>query len=172
MHVLLYGGDQVRIELELGAGVRRGVILEARRVMKIADLMSRRVHVAGPDLDAETAWRCMQQLEVRHLVVVDAQEQVIGLLSARDLGGRHGAPVRRHKRVRDLMTHDPLVLDPEADVRRAAELLRGFSIGCFPVVAGTALVGIVTTSDLLDALSGYEIGQSAGRRSTRLSTYE
>jgi CBS domain-containing protein len=140
--------------------------------MKIADLMSRRVHVAGPDLDAETAWRCMQQLHVRHLVVVDQREQVIGLLSERDLGGRHGAALREQRTVRDLMTPEPLVLDPEANVHQAAELLRGFSIGCFPVVSGTTLVGIVTTSDLLEALAGYEIGQSDGRSSTRLSTYE
>jgi CBS domain-containing protein len=140
--------------------------------MKIADLMSRRVHVAGPDLDAETAWRCMQQLQVRHLVVVDGQEQVIGLLSEHDLGGRHGAQVRHDRSVRDLMTPEPLCLDPEANVQQAAELLRGFSIGCFPVVSGTALVGIVTTSDLLECLGGYEIGQSEGRSNTRLLTYE
>jgi len=138
--------------------------------MKIADLMSRRVHVAGPDLDAETAWRCMQQLHVRHLVVVDEREQVIGLLSERDLGGRHGAQLRDGRSVRDLMTPDPIVLEPEVDVHRAAELLRGLSIGSFPVVAGGALVGIVTTSDLLDLLGSYEIGQSVGRSSTRLST--
>ena len=140
--------------------------------MKIADLMSRRVHVAGPELDAETAWRCMQQLHVRHLVVVDAREQVIGLLSEGDLGGRHGAQLRHQKSVRDLMTPDPIVLDPEVDVHQAAELLRGLSIGCFPVVSGSALVGIVTTSDLLEVLAGYEIGQSVGRMSTRLSLYE
>ena len=140
--------------------------------MKIADLMSPRVHVAGPDLDADTAWRCMQQLHVRHLVVVDAQEQVIGLLSERDVGGRHGDELRRGRTVRDLTTADPIVLDPEAEVHQAAELLRGLSLGCFPVVSGTTLVGIVTTSDLLEVLAGYEIGQSVGRISTRLSTYE
>jgi acetoin utilization protein AcuB len=140
--------------------------------MKIADLMSRRVHVAGPELDAETAWRCMEQLHVRHLVVVDDREQVIGLLSEGDLGGHHGAALRHHKTVRELMTPDPIVLDPELSVQKTAELLRGLAIGCFPVVAGAALVGIVTTSDLLDVLAGYEIGQSDGRMSTRLSLYE
>jgi len=140
--------------------------------MKIADLMSRRVHVAGPDLDADTAWQCMQQLHVSHLVIVDDAEHVIGLLSERDLGGHHGEDTRHGRTVRDLMAPDPTVLDPEDDVHQAAELLRGLSLGCFPVVSGMTLVGIVTTSDLLDVLAGYEIGQSAGRRSTRLSTYE
>jgi CBS domain-containing protein len=134
--------------------------------------MSRSVHVAGPDLDAEAAWRCMQQLHVRHLVIVDEQEQVIGLISESDLGGRHGAEIRHSKPVRNLMTPEPMVLDPEVDVRQAAELLRGLSVGCFPVVSGSALVGIVTTCDLLEILASYEIGQSDGRKSTRLSTYE
>jgi len=120
--------------------------------MKIAEIMSQRVHVAGPDLDAEAAWRCMQQLHVRHLVVVE-NDRVIGLISESDLGGRHGEPVRSARRVRELMTPDPIVLDPDADVRAAAELLRGLSIGCFPVVAGAELVGIVTISDLLDLIA-------------------
>jgi acetoin utilization protein AcuB len=129
-----------------------GPVLEISETMKIAEIMSQRVHVAGPDLDAEAAWRCMQQLHVRHLVVVE-NERVIGLISERDLGGRHGEPVRATRRVRELMTPDPIVLDPDADVRAAAELLRGLSIGCFPVVAGAELVGIVTISDLLDLLA-------------------
>lgn len=120
--------------------------------MKIAEIMSQRVHVAGPDLDAEAAWRCMQQLHVRHLVVVE-NERVIGLISERDLGGRHGEPVRATRCVRELMTPDPIVLDPTAEVQTAAELVRGLSIGCFPVVAGTELVGIVTISDLLDLIA-------------------
>lgn len=121
-------------------------------IMKIAEIMSKNVHVSGPDLDAESAWRCMQQLRVRHLVVVE-DERVIGLLSERDLGGRRGEPVRDGRRVRDLMTPDPMVLDPDTEVRAAAELLRGLALGCFPVVAGAQLVGILTTSDLLDLVA-------------------
>jgi acetoin utilization protein AcuB len=126
--------------------------LKYRQAMKIAEIMSQTVHVTGPDLDAESAWRCMQQLHVRHLVVVEG-DRVIGLLSERDLGGRRGDVVRDGRRVRDLMTPDPIVLDPDAEVRAAAELLRGLSLGCFPVVAGAQLVGILTTSDLLDLVA-------------------
>jgi acetoin utilization protein AcuB len=116
--------------------------------MKISQIMSQRVHVTGADLEAEAAWRCMQQLHVRHLVVVE-NDRVIGIISEHDLGGRHGEPVRESRRVRELMTPDPIVLDPDADVRAAAELVRGLSIGCFPVVAAGQLVGIITVSDLL-----------------------
>ena len=125
--------------------------------MKISEIMSQRVHVAGPDLDAAAAWRCMQQLHVRHLVVVE-NERVIGLISERDLGGRHGEPVREGRSVRELMTPEPIVLEPQTDVRAAAELLRGLSIGCIPVVEGSDLVGIVTISDLLDLIAAPPTG--------------
>ena len=119
--------------------------------MKISEIMSREVHVTGPDVDAQTAWRCMQQLHVRHLIVVEG-ERVIGLISERDLGGRHGDPLRETRAVRELMTPEPITLDPEADVRTVSDLVRGLSIGSFPVVSNGQLVGIVTTSDLLDLI--------------------
>jgi predicted transcriptional regulator len=38
-------------------------------------------------------------------------------------------------------------------VRQAATLMRGWSIGCLPVVDGQGLVGIVTVSDLLGLIA-------------------
>ena len=69
--------------------------------MKIADLMSRRVHVAGPELDAETAWWCLQQLHVCHLVVVDNREQVIGLLSEREQTVKRRNEEHRQRKARE-----------------------------------------------------------------------
>jgi acetoin utilization protein AcuB len=41
---------------------------------------------------------------------------------------------------------------PEMTLRQAANRMRGRSIGCLPVVEGDDLVGIVTTTDLLELL--------------------
>jgi CBS domain-containing protein len=47
----------------------------------------------------------------------------------------------------------PLVtVDPLATVRKTANLMRGRTIRCVPVVEGKRLVGIVTVSDLLELL--------------------
>jgi CBS domain-containing protein len=42
---------------------------------------------------------------------------------------------------------------PEMAVRQAASLMRGWTIGCLPVVERGKLVGIVTVSDLLDLVA-------------------
>ncbi|MFN0251785.1 MAG: CBS domain-containing protein [Kofleriaceae bacterium] len=114
--------------------------------------MSKHVRGVNPDIDAESAWVYMQTSKVRHLVVVDGNA-VVGVLSERDLGGSNGSVLRAQRTVRDLMTPHALALTPETDVSDAAKLLRGMAIGCFPVMTGKDLVGIITTSDLLDIVA-------------------
>ena len=55
------------------------------------------------------------------------------------------------------MTRDAVTIEPQATLRRAAGTMRGRAVGCLPVVDHGKLVGIVTTSDLLDALARGEI---------------
>jgi CBS domain-containing protein len=119
--------------------------------MQIDEIMTKAVRVIAPELDAERAWQTMRTARVRHLVVMDG-DQAIGILSERDLGGTRGAAVRKGQRVRDLMTTDVVAVAPDENLRRAANLLRGHVIGCLPVIDGKKLVGIVTTTDLLDLI--------------------
>lgn len=120
--------------------------------MQIQQIMSKHVRGVDPDVDAESAWTYMQQSQVWHLMVVE-RTRVIGVISERDLGSTHGGPLRAERKVRDLMTPHAFALSPDTDVRDAAKLLRGLVIGCFPVMDGKELVGILTTSDLLDVLA-------------------
>jgi acetoin utilization protein AcuB len=50
------------------------------------------------------------------------------------------------------MTHDVLTVEPDTPLDDAARLLRRERIGALPVVSGGRIVGIVTRSDLLEAL--------------------
>lgn len=120
--------------------------------MLVASIMSREVRVVSPDASAERAWQFMQEEHIRHLVVVDV-ENVVGVLSDRDLGGAHGALARAGKTARDLMTPHAIVIGADTDVREVAKILRDLTIDCFPVVDGRQLVGIITTTDLLDVVA-------------------
>lgn len=55
------------------------------------------------------------------------------------------------KRVGDLMTQDPVVIEPDADIAEAEGLLSMYRIGGLPVVADGELVGVLSQSDILDA---------------------
>ena len=66
--------------------------------------------------------------------------------------------MRRNRTSGELMTGRVVTVPPTTTVRQAANLMRGRSIGCLVVTAGTRIVGIVTVSDLLELL-----GQGADR---------
>jgi len=52
--------------------------------------------------------------------------------------------------LRDLMTADPLTLEPEMSLRDAIERLSGAGVSGAPVVSGKRLVGVVSATDILE----------------------
>lgn len=119
--------------------------------MRLGDIMERAVATIGTDDPADLAWEKMRRGHIHHLVVMDGRS-VVGVLSARDLGGARGAGLREARSVADLMTTHVVTATPTTTVREAANLLRGRSIGCLPIIDKGALRGIVTITDLLELL--------------------
>lgn len=119
--------------------------------MRIADIMTREVLTVSPEMPAFEAWELMKARGVRHLVVRERND-VTGVLSQRDAGGRFGANLRARALVGDMMTPSVIVIEPETTVRRAATLMRGRNIGALVVMHGKRLCGIVTVSDLLGVI--------------------
>jgi len=134
--------------------------------MRVQDVMTEGVQTIAPTSSAEDAWELMRRNDFHH-VVVTRGSRVVGLLSHRDAGGRQGAPVRRGRTVEELMTRPVVTLEPTATVRKAANLMRGHSIGCVVVTDRGRVVGIVTVADLLDLLGrGVDRPAALGERQT------
>jgi CBS domain-containing protein len=55
--------------------------------------------------------------------------------------------------VKDVMASRVVSVDPDAPLAEAAAPLREHKIGCLPVVAGDALVGVLTEGDFLALLA-------------------
>lgn len=117
--------------------------------MRMFEIMTPDVETISPDDDSVTAWNRMRVAGIHHLVVVD-DDAIVGIVSERDLGGRVGP--KQKQLVRDVMNVHVVTIEAEATIKRAANVLRGRSIGCLPVVRGDELVGIVTTTDMLELL--------------------
>src|SRR5690242_13242734 len=120
-------------------------------MMRLSEIMTPRVVTIAPDASATAAWIRMRRRGIRHLAVVD-DSRLVGVVSERDLGGRRGAAARRGRMVRSVMTRTVVRAEPETPVRDAADLMRKWLIGSLPVVDGDRLVGIVTATDVFDAL--------------------
>lgn len=126
--------------------------------MRLFEVMTAPVHTIPPSASADDAWNQMRANRIHHLAVIE-HRRIAGIVSDRDLGGRPGAIARKNKTVGELMTTTVVTAEPETTVRRAANLMRGRSIGCLVVAHGGKATGIVTTADLLEL-----VGRGADRQ--------
>ncbi|MHB8874685.1 MAG: CBS domain-containing protein [Myxococcaceae bacterium] len=131
--------------------------------MRVDELMNIGVRTVAPGDSAEKAWSLMQRDRIHHLVVME-EGHVVGVLSDRDLGGPRGAARRKISNVRELMTPTVVSASPEMTLRKAANLLRGRSIGCLPVLRDNkTLVGILTVTDILEMLGRGNLAPATAR---------
>jgi CBS domain-containing protein len=116
--------------------------------------MSAGVQTVRPGTPAVNARERMRTKQIHHLLVKEGTE-LVGVLSARDLArsARRGNAVKKLL-VADFMTPHVVTVTPDTSVHRAANVMRGQSIGCLIVIDEERAVGIVTVADLLDQIHG------------------
>lgn len=119
--------------------------------MKVRDLMQGPVATVKPDDDLALAAQVMAWASIRHLPVIE-KGRVIGVLSERDVVHRSSQDLAT-LRVRDVMTSPAHTLHPDDDIAELAARFAQGRIGCLPVIERGALVGIVTTTDVVAHLA-------------------
>ncbi len=118
--------------------------------------------VADENMTLQEALQLMQNHGVRRLPVVDGCE-LKGIIALSDLYafappaalGQGLAEVSAelgHRLVRDRMTTKVFTCDANSPLEDAGALMRQEKVGALPVMNGKKLVGIITESDVLDAL--------------------
>ncbi|MFN8626927.1 MAG: CBS domain-containing protein [Candidatus Binatia bacterium] len=114
--------------------------------MLVRDHMSSKVITVTRDCSRSTAQALLHKHRFRQLPVL-RKDRLVGIVTDRDLRG--AAPGK--KTVAEVMTANPSIVAPAAPIDEAARLLRSLKIGALPVVEQARLIGIITTSDILDA---------------------
>ncbi|HEY7116889.1 MAG TPA: CBS domain-containing protein [Tepidisphaeraceae bacterium] len=131
--------------------------------MKVQEIMRQGLVTVSPDAAMREAAALMRRRQVRHLLVIDEQGALIGILTDRDLEHSSFLPFLapyvvggerklRKPRVRDVMTLDVVTVEQDVDLVRAALLMFERRIGSLPITDRGKLVGIVTGRDVLEAL--------------------
>lgn len=127
---------------------------------RVRDLMTPTVVTVQPDDSVAMAHELMLDHRFRHLVVVDAEGDLVGLLTQRDLL-RHSLAERldlplnvqravmRRIRVEEVMTSEVETTEPGEWLHQAASVMFENKYGCLPVVEGTRVVGILTEADFV-----------------------
>jgi CBS domain-containing protein len=121
------------------------------------DVMTERPVTVSAEASVTTAARILDELEIRHLPVIDDAGELVGMLSDRDVRGSLGASgdgaLEASARVGDLMTGNVIEALPDDDLADVAELMVDYRIGAVPIVdARRTLVGIVSYVDVLRSI--------------------
>lgn len=133
-----------------------------------SQMMTSPVATLAADMRVEHAITLFNTRQFRHLPVVSAQRKVIGILSDRDilqyltgmpLAGQASVPVpQAGDRVDQLMQSPVLTAVENTDIRYIARLFVERRIGAMPIVADGKLTGIISRSDILQAvMNHYEL---------------
>jgi len=126
----------------------------------VRDLMTREVLCVQPGDTLREVYDLMADHHVRHIVVVDDDGDLVGLVSHRDL--LRSSPIERldlplsltrdlleEVRVAEVMTSEVQTAEPDLDLAEAARTMFDEKLGCLPVVEGSRLVGILTEADFV-----------------------
>lgn len=139
--------------------------------MSVRTILSRSVDTIRADESARFAANRMQQRGVGCLVVVNGEEEPIGIVTDRDLTLRVLAEGREPETtsVASVMTAPSGVVDDGTPIESALRIMRQAGVRRLPVVGSSSgrLVGIVTLDDVLKFLSEElnEVGKLLGAES-------
>lgn len=133
--------------------------------MQVAEYMSKEPVSIEPGHSVFEAKGLMHRNGFRHLPVVDGGK-VVGVITQTDLLAaslriaqqldQPGDYIEQLRRVQigEHMKTNVISITPECSLQKAALILRDKKIGCLPVIGESEqLVGIITETDLFDALA-------------------
>ena len=130
----------------------------------VRDLMTSKVFSLRPEATMTRLYEVMDLKHIRHIPVVDENGDLAGLVTHRDLlrsalTNRADLPLAIQRQlletvpVSEIMTTAVETIEPDQDIRDAAEIMLENKYGCLPVVEGDELVGILTEADFVRYLT-------------------
>jgi CBS domain-containing protein len=151
--------------------------------MKAGDVMTTGAATVRPDASLADAARILIEHRISGLPVVDAVGRLVGILTEQDfLRQEDGARPRwldvllredekhatlhqlRSRRVADVMSRQPISVGVETPVDHLLDLMEHHGIKRLPVVQDGSVVGIVSRSNLLEAMVREANRPPAGQR--------
>ncbi len=130
--------------------------------MFVSRSMTRNVITVDQEACILDAQELMAENKIRHLPIIDKNQQLIGIVTDRDI--RSALPYRFYEepqsvrekicalKVKDIMTKDPISISPTYTIQDALLLIQNAKVGALPVVDDDrCLKGIISVRDLLRA---------------------
>ncbi len=162
--------DVTRPELErIILATERHAVQRSLGGLTAARVMSRDVQFATPQTTLQQAWKQLSGHHLKNLPVLDESGKLVGIVSLSDLVGPAMAQAKfswrglfgRGKAVTlaQIMSEPVITVDSDHQAVELIPLLCDRGLHCLPVLEGGNVVGVVTQTDLIAALSQHLLAQ-------------
>jgi acetoin utilization protein AcuB len=147
--------------------------------MLVHDQMTPDPICGHPEMPVTEAQELMQQHNIRHLPIVDAEGVLVGLITQRSLMQAVPSDVSKFSpfvvnyvlakiKARNIMVRDVVTIEEHVAIEEAARVMADKKIGCLPVMREGALVGIISDNDIFTTMVGLLGARREGVRVTVL----
>ena len=124
-------------------------------VKSIGEIMTTRIETIGLEDNAQEAARKMKHKNVSSLVVVDKNDQAVGIVTERDLVREvsvQDASSNQHI-IKNIMSSPIVTIDPNSSVETAANVMMQNKVRHLVVVNEKKTLGIITATNFVDYLN-------------------
>jgi len=131
--------------------------------MYVGRVMHTDLVTVPPDTSLVQAKDIIAERQIAHLLVVDKKENLVGIVSDRDLKQCWASPATtlsvhelnyllKQLTVDMIMRKKIITISPDTTIERAARIMQENRISALPVMEKENLVGIITTTDVMEVL--------------------
>ena len=129
--------------------------------MKVAEIMQTSLRTIAVDATIADAVRTLADAQVSALPVLDRNGRAVGIVSTRDILKAESGCTDGFERdelfdrtlVMEIMSSWPTTIDPDLDVRQAAQEMLYLNVQRLFVEYDGALVGVISQSDIVGAVA-------------------
>jgi len=131
--------------------------------MYVGRIMHTYLVTVPPDTSLQKAKEMIEKKKINHLLVVDKKGDLIGIVSDRDVKQSWASPATAlsvHElnylltqlTVETIMIKKIITISPGTTIERAAYIMQENRINALPVIEAEKLVGIITSTDVMEVL--------------------
>ncbi len=147
--------------------------------MRVKDVMTRNPVYISPDASVVEAKALMTKQKISKLPVLDNEKRLVGIITKNDLnraGPSAATTLDMYEigyllsklTVAKVMHKEVITVSEDEVIEEAARIMVDNGVGCLPVMKDKLLVGIITASDLFNALIDLFGARQKGVRATFL----
>jgi acetoin utilization protein AcuB len=148
-----------------------------KKKMLVKDRMTPNPVTISPESTHKQANELLRDHKIHHLPVVDKHGELVGIVVEQDLLAAQPSPATTLSiyeihgllsklQVKQIMSHPVVTITPDCPLEGAARLMLDKGIGSLLVVEDDKLVGIITDTDIFNALAMLLGGGEEGARFT------